>query len=73
MAQQYADEPAWTAAMTQLEHQWIAPLFAAVRAGTLPAQYTLIADNGRKEGLTRRSAPPLAGRGGWRRSLAAYA
>jgi hypothetical protein len=68
-AQQYADESAWAAAMTQLEHQWIAPLFAAVRAGTL-AQVTLIADNGRQYRLTRRSA-----RRWWRRRrpLAAYA
>ncbi|MDO8595564.1 MAG: hypothetical protein Q7R45_02960 [Sulfuricaulis sp.] len=69
MAQQYADESAWAAAMTQLEHQWIAPLFAAVRAGTL-AQASLIADNGRQYRIARRSA-----RRWWRRRrpLAAHA
>lgn len=69
MTQQYADEPTWAAAMTQLEHQWIAPLFAAVRAGTL-AQASLVADNGRQYRLTRRST-----RRWWRRRqpLAAHA
>ena len=69
MTQQYADEPAWAAAMTQLEHQWIAPLFAAVRAGAL-AQASLVTDTGRQYQLTRRSA-----RRWWRRRrpLAAHA
>lgn len=69
MAQQYADESAWVAAITQLEHQWIAPLFAAVRAGTL-VQATLVTDTGRHYRLTRRSA-----RRWWRRRrpLAAHA
>lgn len=68
-AQQYADESAWAAAMTQLEHQWIVPLFAAVRAGAL-AQASLVTDTGRQYRITRRSA-----RRWWRRRrpLAAHA
>ena len=60
-AQQYADESAWAATITQLEHQWIAPLFAAVRAGLL-TQASLVTDTGRQYRITRRSA-----RRWWRR------
>lgn len=68
VTQQYADAPAWLAAMAQLEHQWIAPLLAAVRQGAL-AHATLLTDNGRQYRLTRRHA-----RRWWRRRrpLAAY-
>lgn len=68
-ALQYADAPAWTAAIAQLEHRWIAPLVSAVREGTL-AHATLVTDNGRQYRLTRRLA-----RRWWRRRrpLAAYA
>lgn len=69
VTQQYADESAWAAAMMQLERQWIAPLFAAMRAGTL-THAMLITDTGRQYRITRRSA-----RRWWRRRrpLAAYA
>ena len=69
VTQQYADESAWATAMTQFEHQWIAPLFAAARQGAL-AHATLLTDNGRQYRLTRRHT-----RRWWRRRrpLAAYA
>ncbi len=68
-ALQYADASAWATAMTQIERQWIAPLFAAVRAGAL-THATLLSDNGRQYRLTRRLA-----RRWWRRRkpLSAYA
>ena len=69
VTQQYADESAWATAMTQLEHQWIAPLFAAVRAKarsrTPPSSPTTAGNTGSRAG---RRAAGGAGAGRSRRT-----
>jgi len=66
---EYNDPQEWGKTVTSLERRWIAPLFAAVRAGAV-AQATLIADTGFRFLLTRAHA-----RRWWRRRrpLAKYA
>lgn len=66
--QLYLDPEAWSAAAEKLEREWLAPLFAAVRAGAL-GQATLLTDNGQRFDLTRRSARRWWR---WRKPLTAY-
>ena len=66
--QLYLDPEAWSAAAEKLEREWFAPLFAAIRAGTL-GQATLLTDSGKRFILTRRSARRWWR---WRKPLTAY-
>ncbi|OGI47278.1 MAG: hypothetical protein A2151_05430 [Candidatus Muproteobacteria bacterium RBG_16_65_34] len=65
----YGDQEAWSAAMTRLERDWMAPLSIALRAETLSSA-TLLTDAGRGFHLS-----PKAMRRWWRRRhpLASYA
>jgi len=66
---EYGDVEAWQRAAETIERQWVAPLFAAVRAGGVE-RARLLTDNGRRYVLTRKLARRWWR---WRRPLSHYA
>jgi len=66
---EYNDTEGWSSAIATLEQRWIAPLFAAVREGTIERAH-LLTDSGRQFLITRRLARRWWR---WRRPLSNYA